>query len=265
MKRLHITGCPRSGTTLLVEMVRSCFRCDGAFEHETSVLKPVPPQASLYVTKLPGEFDILPMLMDADRNLHVIVCLRDPRAVIASMHANAPGCYATDYRTWQNCFRGMHSLQKSNRFLCVRYEDLVQAPDDVQRRIGSAFPWLERIGTFSAFHDKVSPSLEARQALNGIRRPETGRLQSWRGHLPRIKEELHYHPEMLRELVECGYEPDQKWAIVLDSVPLREHKVWREPPPGILKRLDRWQRMRRQIGSYLKRAARVSPTDSRTA
>lgn len=259
MKRLHITGCPRSGTTLLVEMVRSCFRCDGAFEHERSVLKPAPESASVYITKLPGELDILPALMASDPDLHVLVCLRDPRAVVSSIHANAPGCYATDYSTWQDCRRRTHVLQNSDRFLSVRYEDLVLRPDDVQACIGKAFPWLEVTGKFSDFHEKAAPSKEACQALNGVRSLEAGRLESWRLHLPRIKEELHRHPEMLRDLVDCGYEVDESWAQILDDVTVREHRVWREPSPGVLKRLDRWQRRQRQIRRYLKRAARLCP------
>ena len=51
MKRLHITGCPRSGTTLLMEQISTCFENDGHCAHEQSIFEAVAPSQGLYISK----------------------------------------------------------------------------------------------------------------------------------------------------------------------------------------------------------------------
>lgn len=237
--------------------MRTCFRCDGASEHETSILKAPPSGVSVYITKQTDELEILGQLLKADGRLHVVYVQRDPRAVITSIHQNAPDCYATDYRTWQRCYRFAESLSALSNFYRVRYEDLVCRPDAVQRSVLGRMPWLEQIHSFSAYHEEATPSAEAISALNQMRPVAEDRLKSWLKHLPRIKEELARHPEMTRELIACGYEENASWTHLLDNIPLKHHSVWREKPPSLLKRLDRWQRRRRRIRKYL----RAIPTD----
>lgn len=263
MKRLHITGCPRSGTTLLAEMARTCFRCDGADEHETSVLNKVPREARIYITKLPGELDLLNLLMPVDVSLHGVYIERDPRAVITSVHAGAVGRYATDYTTWQTSHRLAAGLASNPRFLKLRYEDLVNDPDEIQAGLMRKFPWLEKIEDFSNYHQTARSSEHSLVAMNGLRPVSSDRVASWRRNLERVKEELVRHPEMPDELIECGYERDAGWTAILQDLPLREHPVWREKTPGWLKRFDRWQRRRRKIRRAL-REARSQPSAERT-
>ena len=51
VKRLHIVGCPRSGTTLLMELVATCFDSGGYCEHELSIFEPVEGGGDIYFTK----------------------------------------------------------------------------------------------------------------------------------------------------------------------------------------------------------------------
>src|SRR5690606_16659434 len=37
MPRLHVVGCPRSGTTLLMELLATCFHCQRQNGHELSI------------------------------------------------------------------------------------------------------------------------------------------------------------------------------------------------------------------------------------
>ena len=55
MQRLHIVGCPRSGTTLLIELVSTCFANSGHCAHEISVFEPVPVTTGVYITKQPND------------------------------------------------------------------------------------------------------------------------------------------------------------------------------------------------------------------
>lgn len=261
MKHLHITGCPRSGTTLLAEMMRTCFCCDGSNEHETSVLNPVPDDAQIWITKLPGELDLLARLMPLDACLHAVYIERDPRAVITSIHSAAAGRYATDYKTWSKCHHGAVALSAGSRFVSLRYEELVCCPDKTQDQLLAAFPWLEKKESFANYHRTASASKESLVAMNGLRQVSTDRVDSWRKHLPRIKEEFVRHPEMVNVLIECGYEPDVSWADVLRDIPFHEHAFWESSPPSLLKRFDRWQRHERKLRRFIRAAERRSTTE----
>ena len=55
MRRLHIVGCPRSGTTLFMELVSTCFANSGCCEHEVSIFEPVSAAGGPYITKQPND------------------------------------------------------------------------------------------------------------------------------------------------------------------------------------------------------------------
>jgi len=241
-------------------MMRSCFRCEGANEHETSVLNPVPADANIWITKLPGELDLLARLMPLDDCLYAVYIERDPRSVITSIHSAATGRYATDYKTWSKCHHGALALAPESRFVSLRYEEVVRSPDKAQEQILATFPWLEKKESFANYHHAASSSKESLVAMNGLRQVSTDRVETWRKHLPRIKEELVRHPEMLSDLIECGYEPDASWAEVLRIILFEEHAVWQSSPPSLLKRFDRWQRRERKVRRFIRAAERRSAT-----
>jgi hypothetical protein len=247
MNHIHITGCGRSGTTLLMEMMRSCFRCDGPSHHETSILEVPPRGFSVYITKHPGEVSFLGPLLGADPDLHGIHIYRDPRSVICSVHAKAKDCYAVNFSSWKKQQKLAEHPSRHPRFLTVCYEKLVTNPDIVQGDIRQAFPFLEPKGSFSTFHERARPSFGAIQALNGLRVLDEARLEPWRYHLPRVKEQLIRHPEMADMLIELGYETDRSWTGLLSDVEARSHKVWEERGLHPLKKLDQWHRRRRRL------------------
>jgi hypothetical protein len=247
MKHLHVTGCVRSGTTLLVEMMRSSFRCDGPSHHETSILKTPPRGFSVYITKHPGEAAFLRPLLEVDPDLHGIYIYRDPRSVICSVHAKAKDCYAVNFSSWKKEQMHARRLGSHPRFLEVRYERLVAAPNEVQEDIMGSFPFLEPSGNFSSYHERARPSSGAMQALNGFRALDEARLEPWRYHLPRVKEQITHHPEMDNMLIELGYEADRSWTDLLADVETRSHEVWGERGLHLLKKLDQWQRRKRRL------------------
>ena len=100
-RNLHIVGCPRSGTTLLAEMMSTCFAVDGSSEHEESIFKLAPHADGLYVSKKPNDILWLHRLLDRDDSLHAIAMIRDPRAVVCSIHSVHPGRYFCNYPVWK--------------------------------------------------------------------------------------------------------------------------------------------------------------------
>ncbi|MBD3646464.1 MAG: sulfotransferase [Pseudomonadales bacterium] len=152
MKRLHVVGCHRSGTTLLFELLTTCFDHDGRCEHEQSIFNPLElPVADdgLYLSKKPSDTTHIHRIFHADPDLHLIYMLRDPRAVITSIHPSRGDVYFSSFERWQRYERAAAPLKDHPRFMEVRFEDLVSQPDTVQSRIEARFPFLQRRHGFS--------------------------------------------------------------------------------------------------------------------
>lgn len=215
---LHVVGCPRSGTTLMAEMLVACYPHAGHSEHEESIFM-VPPHAQgLRLSKKPNDALWIEPLLARDPNLYVIAMMRDPRAVICSMHKGWPGMYFCNYPVWKRAERAIALLHEHPRVLVVRYEDLVANPSVVQQHIETRFPFLQRLYDFERFHEVAQSSVEAQNALGGVRQVDLSRVAGWREHLPRLQQQLQRYPQLRRDLLAHGYEVDDNWATELDGV-----------------------------------------------
>ena len=219
MIRLHIVGCPRSGTTLLMEAVSTCFASGGYCEHELSIFAPLEAGAEEpYFTKQPNDIRQLGHIFHRDPGLHVIYMGRDPRAVITSKHRQLPDEYFCNYRVWSECDRAAQRYSGHARFLALRYEDLVRAPDEVQARIGEQFDFLQARHLFSDYHLHAESSPDSRRAMNGLRAVNLDSLEKWQQHLPRVAEQYRRHPALANDLIRLDYESDRSWLELLRGV-----------------------------------------------
>jgi hypothetical protein len=218
MKRVHITGCPRSGTTLMMELMRSCFECDSFCDHEESIFVQPPIDSKLHFSKQPTDVLYLNPLLQADERLYSISMIRDPRSVICSEHKNYPGMYFCNFRVWNDCYQSSKELEKHAHALSVQYEELVHAPDEAQDRIQRRFPFLKKLRKFSEYHQFGKPSDNATSALGGVRNISSERIRTWINHLPRVKHELKQHPELAEILIREEYEKNEDWIEMLSDV-----------------------------------------------
>ena len=218
MKRLHIVGCPRSGTTLLMELMATCFESGGYCSHEMSIFEPITPVADTYFTKQPNDIKQLRHIFHRDEQLHVIYMGRDPRAVITSKHRENPGQYFCNYRTWRECDRASQRYLGHPRFLQLRYEDLVGEPDNVQDTIKLQFSFLQERHSFSEFHKFAQPSADSERAMNGMREVNNESLNKWRQHLSHLAAQYALHQDLADDLIRLTYEPDKSWLSCLDDV-----------------------------------------------
>ena len=218
MRRLHIVGCPRSGTTLLMQLVSTCFANNGHCSHEMSIFQPPDITSGLYISKQPNDIRQLRHIFFRDKNLYVICMDRDPRSVIASIHRQRPGEYFCNYRIWRECDKAAQRYLGHPRFLQLGYDDLVSYPDKAQGLISSQFPFLQREYSFSDYQQHATPSTAAQQAMNGMREPSRDSLGKWHEHLPRVAEQYLRHPQLADDLVRLGYEPDRRWLEELRDV-----------------------------------------------
>lgn len=219
MKRIHIIGCgPRSGTTLMEEMMIACFEIDLYSEHEDSIYTLPDRDGNIFLTKRPRDVSVAGPMLRIMRNLYVIYMLRDPRDMITSKHWQDPDRYWAGLRFWKSYTPDARRLQGHPRFITVRYEDLVTRPDEVQAYLMQRMPFLRKRAPFSHYHEAAKPSKKSLDALRGVRPVTAASVGNWRKHLPRVAGQLQKHGPITRDLIEYGYEPNDAWLNELKGV-----------------------------------------------
>jgi len=251
-RRVHIVGCRRSGTTLLMELMWLSFEFSGRHAHEISVFEPIPEGETLYLTKKPPDTIRIGEIFQADPNLHVIAMLRDPRAVITSKHKNRPDVYFSGYFRWKQYVDALEAFRDHPRFILIRYEDLLIDPDATQCRINAQLSFLQKKRKFSTYPLGVEVSNNASNSLNGVRPFDISRIDGWKNHLPRVNGQLRDHPEMIKDLIDAGYEETDDWVKMLEGEKFYSQN-YKDSRPHILKRFESNLRYRLKIRKYLQR------------
>jgi hypothetical protein len=218
-RHLHIVACsPRTGTTLLHEVIVTCFKIDKHYDHEIRFHLVTGEDGQLVITKRPKDTMYMPAVLDDDPELFVIYLLRDPRDTICSRHGKDKSIYYSNIRLWRQMHGYARQMQGHERFLEVRYEDFVSNPDATQQMIMKHFPWLEKKHAFSEYHEYAQVSEKSRTAMHSVRPIAPTSVGRWRQNLGRIKAQQMIHGSLTPELIECGYEDSDAWEKVLDDV-----------------------------------------------
>jgi hypothetical protein len=252
-KQIVICGFPRSGTSLLYNMLAAALPDFARDAFEESALR------SLWryedrLSKLP--LDVMRLAQLARHNVHgkriyVLVPLRDPRDLVTSIHPNVPGDY---FIGWDASYRvglgdagepslsmpgirdilaalELAAVDRGFERIDVRYEDLVREPDRVERqlasRLGVTFrthladfhEQAERLPyRYDAAHTRPGADLSLAREAAPI---DASRAGKWRDaiHRARIACEFGRHPELLALVRRWGYEPDDAWFAAYRSAP----------------------------------------------
>lgn len=223
MKHIHIVGClPRSGTTLLTELMVNCFAIDGYTDHEHSIFKEYSRPCNILCTKKPSDIKRVKFPLRVNDQLYVIYMLRDPRDAISSRsHQNNRKDKSIwgNLQTWINHQQIADELARNPRFITVRYEDLAAAPDQVQDYLASRLPFLVKKISFSEFHRVATPSEKTAAALGGGARPiSTASIGNWRNHKPFIKAQIEKYGDISHLLERLTYEENSDWLNELANV-----------------------------------------------
>jgi hypothetical protein len=221
MTRLHIVGCPRSGTTLAFQALVSTFVVLRHFPEECRItqtfdLPDVP--GGVCCSKFPGDILLARSMLAREPDLHLLYLLRDPRDVIVSRHRRAPDRYWTNLRIWRAAERAARSLAGHARFVTLRYEMLVREPGAAQHYLMEALPFLRPRGLLAAFHETARPSVQSEEALGGLRPLSGDRVGSWRDDKPRVVGQMARHGSLVADLIARGYESDGAWTRELEGV-----------------------------------------------
>ncbi|MFP6809326.1 MAG: sulfotransferase [Pseudomonadales bacterium] len=252
MKRLHIVGCHRSGTTLLFELVTTCIKHDEHCQHERSIFKDKTICNGLYISKKPSDITHIQKIFLRDPDLHIIYLLRDPRSVVTSIHPSKSDRYFSSFERWLRYEAAAAPLKSHPRFFQINYEALVSLPDDVQANLCQQFPFLEQSHLFSEFAEYAQTSKEAQISLKGLRPVSKANVENWRQHLPRLSFQLERYPVLAEKLIEYGYEQNKDWLHVLEGISPRS-QVYGEKPASLWKQKETNLRYWIMSLSYLSR------------
>jgi hypothetical protein len=245
-KRVHIVGSsPRTGTTLMCELLINCFEITASERHEQSIFEKPPPDTDLFCSKNPGDVSVMPALLRIDPNLWVINMVRDPRDIVVSRHGKAPDKYWCGLRHWKTGLPAVRKARTHPRFVNVRYEDLVRRPQRVQTMLLDRVPFLRKTAEFRDYDRFSRPSAKTREALRELRPIDTRSIGAWRQHKPRVVAQIALHGSVDADLIEFGYEPDDSWHRELEGiVPDNGQSNWPE-------RVSPWRRWRRTVSQRL--------------
>jgi hypothetical protein len=241
-----ICGFPRSGTSLLYNMMATCLRSFHHDDFEHTCLEYVYEWRNT-LSKRP--LDIFRIQKWVRKNklakrLLVIVLIRDPRDIVTSRHPRVPDDY---FIGWEHCYRvdgpsgpepvhpGIEAIASEIAvveslagvdLVRVRYEDLVSDPDDVQSRLAER-TGLTFEGRFADFHsaDRLAYKYENDTAaldpelVREDRPIDASRAGKWRAreHWKRIRDEFGQHSGLLELVRSYGYEDDDSWFRTIAS------------------------------------------------
>ena len=225
-RHIQITCYPRSGSALLLLLMHGSVEDYAVALVELTVSKYMYRPGST-IGKRPN--DILGVqrydkYKDDGKVIYWIAIKRDIRSVITSYHCNMPDDYfiGYDYVYQLSSFKvgnkvntgirlmygGMKFLEEMDNTVVIKYEDLVTRPDFVQNQISDDIDI-----TFNKPFSKVEKCDVPKSLLiGGNSLPvEKKRMDKWKNHPERIKQEFTKFPELFNILIEDGYEKDREW------------------------------------------------------
>lgn len=230
-RHIVVCGLPRSGTTLLYLMLMNTVENFVFYNREISVLNTYK-WARFQCTKCPMDVSRLATVYRNFSDIHPILCMRDPRSVMCSVHANSEGRYKMNWDsrlvTGNDGVYGISQGEGTKYFLdliiqvqkqfsdvqtTVFYENLISDPDSVQADIEDrmGLPMKYR---FSSWNNEAMRAVPAKLTyqLNGVRSIDKTRIKSWREYPERMKQIINDCGDELQEYLEIfGYEKDAEW------------------------------------------------------
>lgn len=219
MKRIHIVGVsPRSGTTLLAEAMKHCFKIDYATDHEDELYTRAPGHPEVFLSKCPKDIMKIGPSLKVDPHLYALCMIRDPRDILVSRHRKDPDRYWAGLKFWKLYTRQLPSLVNRSRFTLIRYEHFVTDPDGIQKLIAKRIPFLQEAAPFSKYHEVAEVSNPSKEALGGVRPISPASVGRWKTDLKRIAGQLKLHGSISNDLIQFGYEKDHRWLEELEDI-----------------------------------------------
>lgn len=220
-EQVLVTGSPRSGTTMLILMMKYFEGCNVYSDKERHPLHPnklMWHQYQYVVIKQPyGYYEHFPPYYDFQmlfkRKYKIICMIRNYRDVLVSRHANNPEVYWVWPTIWIRCARQIIMNIDNPRLLMVKYEDLVSDSKKQMDRI-SNFLGCNYKENYIKFYETDDAKNPKNNSLNGPRSISKDSINNW--SKPEHKDRVEYLTQFveLEELNnQLGYEYTQNKVI----------------------------------------------------
>jgi len=213
MDKLFIGGFPRSGTTMMLLMMKYFDKCkiQARGEFNPILFADTKSKKCLVIKQPFGYFEEFPpaygyaLLVSNRYKYRVISMVRDPRDVLVSKYKYDLSRYSVDLKiVIRNCEEYLKNLTNPD-VLFVRYENLVTNPCREMDRV-SFFTGFTYDDSFADFYKLAEAKWPlSSSTLNGARSIDTNSIGNWkkREHRSRIKEVM---TDQLKEyIVKLGY------------------------------------------------------------
>lgn len=242
IRRAHIIGCARSGTTMLHYAMAtfqnvSLHQVESDLRYTPSILQSLKlcrhPRGSWLITKREfGWFepDAVEELISCivEENIAVILLVRDPRDVLVSRHAgNDDDEFYVNPKRWQKSVAAgdkiLHAVQDSVPTLTLRYEDIVLNSDECEARLVQELGFTKnpKLGRLSQLADNMNMTgMQAnpwmKRALHSLRNFDQRSVGAWKLDPKKaayLQSMLNDQPDVRRSMEEFmnkhGYEYDE--------------------------------------------------------
>ena len=237
-----ICGFPRSGTSLLYNMFTATICNYKATDFEKYAIHYLHKMGN-YITKAPMDVLHVKHFDALNRNrkkLAVLLVVRDIRDILTSRHPIHPEEYfiGHDHSWWPqdekfqlwgydapgllDVHEAMLEALRRPDVMLVRYEDLVQQPDNVQENIRCKYS-LEFKGKFHEYHQKREKhayryegqfaAKEQGLVMEG-EKVSIARIARWKKdarQVERVRQQFEECPKLFEILEFYGYEADCSW------------------------------------------------------
>jgi hypothetical protein len=225
-KHIVICGFPRSGSTLLLQMLIHSVKNYDIPDREFRAANYLCENDNC-ITKRPGDIFEIDNILN-NKSVEIIITTRDVRNIITSFllspvksdptdvyfigydsvsrpHPKADNCGIKHYYEAINYVKSKYDIYE------IKYEELVTNPEKIQKDMQVRFGF-EYKGKFADFYKRENINEATDLMLNGLRPLDPTRLYGWKKHKGRIVEQFTKFPELFDILIEQGYEQDEKWV-----------------------------------------------------
>ncbi len=216
---------------MLYNMLRGSIENYSLLDREMSAVKCLGLEGN-FISKRPLDIFSLKEIQQANsrnKEISVIVMIRDIRGIITSLHKSVPNDYFIGYDNqyfvppdgepvYSNPgIIAIHNAivntmnNTSLKVVILKYEELITSPDKLQNHLGQEFEFSYS-DSFDNFHLKSIPENLTR-ALNKVRPVDLSRISSWKDekHKQRIRSQFTRCPILFDILVQYKYENDRSW------------------------------------------------------
>lgn len=219
--KILITGCPRSGTTLMGQLVAHGFSNVIFLPNERKILEftELVPEDHWVVAKRARDASILRECVE--QGFWVIWMTRDPRDVVVSIYSGDKNRFRVDFPRWYLSQQRVARIAGYSKLLMVSFEKLLKDPETLQIMIENSIG-LKRIRSFNEcwrYFDtfETNPNIKA---LNSVRPMDSSVIGGWKRFQDRITKTVELYPEILDCLIDLGYETDRLW---LQKTEFKQH------------------------------------------